>query len=146
MKQEDKAGLYTTVIIHLAVLIVLLATTLGFSLQKENSFVLDFSKLEELERLQAEVERLQQEAEFQQAISEKLQRELGAASGLDLCRTLLECNPRTNVVYLTAYPDYSLDAWNTEASGFMVKPLTAAGVREQLKKLRYPFATGGADE
>ena len=72
--------------------------------------------------------------------------ELGAASGLDLCRTLLECNPRTNVVYLTAYPDYALDAWNTEASGFMVKPLTAAGVREQLKKLRYPFATGGADE
>ncbi|MBO4670738.1 MAG: energy transducer TonB [Bacteroidales bacterium] len=81
MKKEDKAGLYTTVIIHLAVLIVLLATTLGFSLQKENSFVLDFSKLEELERLQAEVDRLQKEAEFQQAISEKLQRELGAASG-----------------------------------------------------------------
>ena len=81
MKQEDKAGLYTTVIIHLAVIIVLLATTLGFSLQSENSFVLDFSKLEELERLQAEVERLQQEAEFQQAISEKLQRELGAAGG-----------------------------------------------------------------
>ena len=81
MKAEDKAGLYTTVIIHLAVIIVLLATTLGFSLQSENSFVLDFSKLEELERLQAEVERLQQEAEFQQAISEKLQRELGAAAG-----------------------------------------------------------------
>ena len=81
MKQEDKAGLYTTVIIHLAVIIVLLATTLGFSLQSENSFVLDFSKLEELERLQAEVERLQHEAEFQQAISEKLQRELGAATG-----------------------------------------------------------------
>ena len=72
--------------------------------------------------------------------------ELGAASGLNLCRTLQEINPRTNVVYLTAYPDYALDAWNTEASGFMVKPLTAAGVREQLKKLRYPFATGGADE
>lgn len=81
MKAEDKAGLYTTVIIHLAVLIVLLATTLGFSLQRENSFVLDFSKLEEMERLQAEVERLQKEAEFQQAISEKLQQELGAAPG-----------------------------------------------------------------
>lgn len=81
MKREDKAGLYTTVIIHLAVLIVLLATTLGYSIQKENSFVLDFSKLEELERLQEEVERLQKEAEFQQAISQKLQEELGAASG-----------------------------------------------------------------
>ena len=81
MKKEDKAGLYTTVIIHLAVLIVLLATSLGFSLQSENSFVLDFSKLEEVERMQAEVERLRQEVEFQQAISEKLERELGAASG-----------------------------------------------------------------
>ena len=69
--------------------------------------------------------------------------ELGTASGLDLCRTLLEINPRTNVVYLTAYPDYSLDAWDTEASGFMVKPLTPEGVRRQLHKLRYPFSTGG---
>ena len=81
MKKEDKAGIYTTVIIHLAVLIVLLATSLGFSLQNENSFVLDFSKLEELERLQAEVERLKQEAEFQQAIADKLEAEIGATGG-----------------------------------------------------------------
>ena len=72
--------------------------------------------------------------------------ELGTASGLDLCRTLLEINPRTNVVFLTAYPDYSLDAWNTDACGFMVKPLTPDGVKEQLKKLRYPLRIGGADE
>ena len=67
--------------------------------------------------------------------------ELGTASGLDLCRTLLEINPRTNVVFLTAYPDYSLEAWKTEASGFMLKPLAAEDVMEQLKKLRYPFFT-----
>ena len=72
--------------------------------------------------------------------------ELGTASGLDLCRTLLEINPRTNVVFLTAYPDYSLDAWNTDACGFMVKPLTSEGIKEQLKKLRYPLRIGGADE
>ena len=71
--------------------------------------------------------------------------ELGTASGLDLCRRLLEINSCTNVVFLTAYADYSLDAWNTEASGFMLKPLTPAGVREQLKKLRYPFSAGGGD-
>ena len=69
--------------------------------------------------------------------------ELRNTSGLDLCRALLEINPRTNVVYLTAYADYSLDAWGTGASGFMLKPITAAGVKEQLKKLRYPFWTGG---
>ena len=68
--------------------------------------------------------------------------ELGTASGLDLSRTLLEINPRTNIVFLTTFPDYALDAWKTEASGFMVKPLTAQTVKEQLRKLRYPFPTG----
>lgn len=72
--------------------------------------------------------------------------ELGKVSGLDLCRTLLEINPCTKVVYLTAYPDYSLDAWNTGACGFMVKPLTPEGIRRQLKMLHYPFSMGGVDE
>ena len=72
--------------------------------------------------------------------------ELGTASGLDLCRTLLEISPFTRVVYLTAYPDYSLEAWDTDACGFMVKPLSPEQVRRQLKKLRYPFSAGGGDE
>jgi len=72
--------------------------------------------------------------------------ELGASSGIDLCRTLLEINPRTNIVFLTAYADYSLEAWKTEASGFMLKPMSTEAVEEQLKKLRYPFPTGGADK
>jgi transcriptional regulator with XRE-family HTH domain len=65
--------------------------------------------------------------------------ELGSTSGLDLCHTLHEINPRTNIVFLTAYADYSLDAWKTEASGFILKPLTPENMKEQLKKLRYPF-------
>ena len=72
--------------------------------------------------------------------------ELGTASGLDLCHTLLEINPRTNIVFLTAYADYSIEAWKTLASGFLLKPLTAEDVREQLKRLRYPFSTGGPSE
>ena len=71
--------------------------------------------------------------------------ELGNSSGLDLCRMLTEINPRTNIVFLTAYADYSLDAWKTQAIGFMLKPLTQESVKEQLKRLRYPFSTGGAD-
>ena len=71
--------------------------------------------------------------------------EMGRSSGLDLCRTLHEINPTTNVVFLTAYADYSLDAWKTEASGFILKPMTQEGIREQLKKLRYPFSVGGTD-
>ena len=66
-------------------------------------------------------------------------------SGLDVCRKLLEINQRTNVVYLTAYRDYSFDAWDTGACGFMLKPITPEGVKKQLKKLRYPFLTGGEE-
>lgn len=72
--------------------------------------------------------------------------EMGKTSGLDLCRTLLDIYPRTNVVYLTAYGEYSLDAWSTGASGFMLKPITEEGVRGQLRNLRYPFVGGGTYE
>ncbi len=75
--QEDKAGLYLTVIVHLAVVIVLLIAGLGYSVKKENSFVLDFTKYEDLERMQAEAQKLQKEAELKESISRKLQEELG---------------------------------------------------------------------
>ena len=65
--------------------------------------------------------------------------ELGSSSGLDLCRTLLDINPRTNIVFLTAYADYSLDAWKTEACGFILKPLIPDNLKEQLRRLRYLF-------
>ncbi len=72
--------------------------------------------------------------------------EMGSVSGLDVCGELLEINPHTNVVYLTSYSNYSLDAWNTGACGFMLKPITAEAVRAQLGKLRFPFLLGGEEQ
>ena len=72
--------------------------------------------------------------------------EMGSVSGLDVCGELLEINPHTNVVYLTAYSNYSLDAWNTGACGFMLKPITAEAVRARLRKLRFPFLLGGEEQ
>ena len=66
-------------------------------------------------------------------------------SGLDVCRKLLEINQRTNVVYLTAYRDYSFDAWDTGACGFLLKPIKPEDVKKLLAKLGYPFLTGGAE-
>jgi two-component SAPR family response regulator len=65
--------------------------------------------------------------------------ELGKTNGLALCRSLLDIRAQTNVVYLTAYAEYSFDAWSTGACGFMLKPITPEGVRAQLKTLRYPI-------
>ena len=53
---DQKAGLLITAIVHLAVIIVLLLGGIGYSLQRENSFVLDFAKQEEKEELERQVE------------------------------------------------------------------------------------------
>ena len=53
---DQKAGLYITAIVHLAVIIVLLLCQIGYSVQRENSFVLDFTKQEEQERIEKQEE------------------------------------------------------------------------------------------
>lgn len=49
---DQKAGLYITAIVHLAVIVVLLLGQIGYAVQHENTFVLDFTKQEEKERVE----------------------------------------------------------------------------------------------
>lgn len=65
ISRDDRAGIYITVIVHLVVLIVLMAIQLGATLKKETSFVLDFTKMEQIEKLQKELE-------LKQAINDRL--------------------------------------------------------------------------
>lgn len=73
LRREDKAGLYITVIFHLAVIIVLLVAQIGFQLSKENSFVLDFTKQEEKEKVQ-------KEEALKEDISKRIEELLAASS------------------------------------------------------------------
>ena len=66
MNKENRAGLYLTVIFHLTVIIVLLLYQIDSTLRKEESFVLDFSK-------QEEIERREKEEVMKQDISQKLE-------------------------------------------------------------------------
>lgn len=79
LSREDKAGIYTTVIVHLAVVIVLLLAGLDYSIRQEQSFVLDFSRYEELERQQQEEQRIREESDFRESISRKLEEQLRSA-------------------------------------------------------------------
>ena len=65
--------------------------------------------------------------------------EMGKTSGLDLCRSLLQINQYTNVIFLTVYMVYSFDAWDTGACGFLLKPLSEEAIRKQLTLLKYPM-------
>lgn len=65
ISKDDRAGLYITIIVHLLILIILMGVKLGAVLKKESSFVLDFTKLEQ-------VEKLKKELDLKQAINDRL--------------------------------------------------------------------------
>ena len=71
-RKEDRAGLYITVIFHLAVIIVLLVYQIDSTLGREESFVLDFSR-------QEEIERQKKEEIFREDISRRLDELIAAA-------------------------------------------------------------------
>lgn len=72
---DQKAGIYITVSVHLAVIIVLLAVRIGQEIQRENSFVLDFTQQEEKERRE-------EQARLQEMTAEKLEDLLAAAQAI----------------------------------------------------------------
>ncbi|MDD2424596.1 MAG: hypothetical protein PHP30_01335 [Bacteroidales bacterium] len=71
-RKENRAGLYLTIAVHLVVIIILLSARIAFELKEENSFVLDFTKQEQLLREQ-------EEARFKEDISNELDELLSGA-------------------------------------------------------------------
>lgn len=74
---DQKAGLYITVSVHLAVIIVLLLIRIGQEIKRENSFLLDFTQQEEMERKR-------EEAQLQQLTAEQLDRLIAAAEAVPI--------------------------------------------------------------
>ena len=72
INKDDKAGLYLTIIFHLVVIIVLLAYHIDTAVRREESFVLDFSK-------QEEIEQKKKEEVFKEDISRRIDEMLAAA-------------------------------------------------------------------
>jgi two-component SAPR family response regulator len=60
------------------------------------------------------------------------------ATGLEIARRIKESSPHTNLIFVTAYSDYALEATTLHSSGYLLKPATAEKVRSELDNLRYP--------
>ena len=74
---DQKAGIYITVSVHLAVIIVLLLIRIGQEIQRENSFLLDFTRQEEMERQR-------EEAQLQELTAEQLEKLIAAAEAIPI--------------------------------------------------------------
>lgn len=64
--------------------------------------------------------------------------ELRSGSGLKLAKDLIAINPKVNIIFLTSYREYALDAWELDSSGYLLKPLTEEQVLHEISVLRYP--------
>ena len=56
--------------------------------------------------------------------------------GVDTGRRLKLMNPNVNVIFATGYDDYMKEAFDIHASGYLMKPITAGKVDEELRNLR----------
>ena len=56
IEKDDKAGFYLTIIFHLVLINILLIYSINLTASKETSFVLDFTKYEELEKEKKQLE------------------------------------------------------------------------------------------
>lgn len=63
-----------------------------------------------------------------------LDMEMPGIHGLKLAKLLKEVNPELQVVFVTAYSQYALEAWKADASGYLLKPYSTADIEKALIK------------
>lgn len=59
-------------------------------------------------------------------------------NGLMLAKNIKEKNRNTNIVFVTAYNKYAVEAFNIHASGYVVKPFAVKAIKRELDNLRNP--------
>ena len=59
-------------------------------------------------------------------------------NGLVLAETLKRLSPQTNVIMVTAYAEFALDAFRLFASGYLLKPVKDRELEAALNNLRNP--------
>lgn len=62
--------------------------------------------------------------------------EMYGINGLELAKRFKEARPGINIVFVTGYTHYALDAFRLHASGYLLKPATLEDVRNELENLR----------
>ena len=69
--------------------------------------------------------------------------EMPGINGIDFAKKLKKINPNINIIFVTAYNDYALEAYKLHASGYLSKPVNAEKIKEELEALRYPIELKG---
>lgn len=96
----------------------------------------NFSEIRSLKTFQSGEEALKYVQEHSVDVA-FLDIEMSGMHGLSLAKKLKEHDPRIRVIFVTAYSQYALEAWSVDATGYLLKPYTAADIHRELGKCRY---------
>lgn len=56
-------------------------------------------------------------------------------NGLSLSKIITKINPRTKIIFITAYKEYAVDAFEIKAFDYLLKPYSEARIKNLLKSL-----------
>jgi TonB family protein len=87
-RKENRIGLYSTIIFHLVVLIILLVYSIGATVKKESSFILDFTQQEKQELIKQQ----QELKEFKDRVSKELDAMIAAAPTPQVRNAVVDAN------------------------------------------------------
>ena len=65
--------------------------------------------------------------------------EMPEINGVELAKKLKEIEPTINVVFVTGYTEYAVDAYALHASGYLTKPVNSLQIKAELSDLRFPM-------
>ena len=63
--------------------------------------------------------------------------EMPGYNGVEMAKRLIGINPQINIIFVTAYDDYAIDAYKLHASGYIMKPVSEEDIKKELDGLRY---------
>ena len=59
-------------------------------------------------------------------------------NGIEVAELMCRINPRLNIIFVTGYPEYALQAFSVPVSDFIVKPVSEDALKATFSKLRFP--------
>lgn len=61
--------------------------------------------------------------------------EMPEINGIQLAKKLKAINPKTKIIFVTAFNDYALEAYKLHASGYITKPVSIEAIKEEISEL-----------
>lgn len=64
--------------------------------------------------------------------------DLGELNGIELAKKCKSLCQTVNIIFVTGYPQYMMDAFQMHASGYLLKPVRITDLRAEIDNLRHP--------